>query len=138
MCLLVFLVTIRLVLCSLRSWAGFGNGEVCTVDASAAIFAVSPLLVTVVKSFFSPRWLPAVSHRGLGDDGDAGGYTPGCSVILIKCMHWRVWRNTSYNIVRTTTKTHHTHTTRHTRDPLHRHADTDRQTDTDTDTETNK
>ena len=63
--LLVVLVTIRLVLCSLRLSAGLGYGQVCTIDASVAILALSPYLTDscspsgrcLGRVFGSPRWL---------------------------------------------------------------------------------
>ena len=42
--LLVLLVTLHLVLCSLRLSAGLGCGEVWTVDASVAALALSPCI----------------------------------------------------------------------------------------------
>ena len=55
--MLVLLVTVHLVLCSLRLSAGLGNGEV-TVDATVAVFArVGHFLSAAFpeKSFLSNR-----------------------------------------------------------------------------------
>ena len=42
-CFAGLLVTLHPVLCFLRLSAGLGYGEVCTVDASVEVFALSPV-----------------------------------------------------------------------------------------------
>ena len=77
--------SLHFVLCYLGLSGGLVYGDMRTVHATVAEFALSPYLTDSCspsgalpeESFLSPRWLTALSCRGLGGDGDAGSLLAG-------------------------------------------------------------